>query len=51
MIRRIIVKGDRRLRGILVHYEGFPNSFDEEIPERSPRFARYMHYTGRNGIF
>ena len=49
VIRRIVVKSDRRLRGILVHYEGFPNSFDEEIPERSDRFARYMHYTGRTG--
>lgn len=49
VIRRIAIRADKRIRVALVHYEGFPNSFDEEIPENSPRLAKHRFFTGREG--
>jgi len=51
IIRRVSLHADTRIKQILIHYEGLPNIFDEELTETSSRLAKYGFYTSRNGIY
>jgi hypothetical protein len=41
----------QRTKFLVIHYDGWSEKYDEEIPENSPRFAAKGFYTDRNGIY
>jgi len=50
IIRKIAWRIDNNTKIALVHYEGFPNIYDEEIWENSARLANYQFFTGREDL-
>ena len=49
IVRRIIFKHENKSKYVIVHYEGFPNAFDEELSISSSRVAKFGFYTSREG--
>ena len=50
IIRKIAWRMDLNTKIALVHYEGFPNIYDEEIWESSARLAKHGFFTERTDI-
>lgn len=50
IIRKIAWRMDLNTKIALVHYEGFPNIYDEEIWESSARLAKDKFFTERTDI-